>query len=236
MSTAAADLRGLHELHIRLRDVNDQLDRGPKQIKARQQFTARKLEELETGKETLLELKKSGDAKSLQLRSTETHLAEFKVKLGAASSNKEYDILKGQIEADTMANSVLEDEILEVYERIDQAETTLKALEENYLSAQEAATRVCNDVETADPDLRREVDELGASITEAEKMLPSSIAVDYKRLVKTHGASALAAVVNAACSECNFGLSPQSRVQVNSGKLIFCTNCGRLLYPLDDDD
>jgi hypothetical protein len=36
MSAATAGLKRLHELHIRLQDINKQLEHGPRQVKARQ--------------------------------------------------------------------------------------------------------------------------------------------------------------------------------------------------------
>ena len=73
-----------------------------------------------TLKEKLLELRKSADGKSLQLKSNEAKNLDLTAKLNAASSNKEYEIISSQIEADKMANSVLEDEILEALDKVDQ--------------------------------------------------------------------------------------------------------------------
>jgi len=230
MSTVAGDLRELHQLHIRLREVQQELERGPKQIRARQQFTQRKQQNLEAQSETLTACKKAADQKSLQLKSNESRIADLKLKLNSASSNREYDILKGQIEADTMANSVLEDEILEALEKVDSTQQVIRQLEQEHQAAKQAEEGVLEAVTAAEPGLRQEAQELAASISEAEKTLPGDIAVDYRRLVKTHGAAALAPVENGACTECYVGLSPQSRVELNSGKILFCKNCGRLLY------
>ncbi len=230
MSTAASGLRELHQLHIQLRDVNEKLARGPKQIKARELFVQRKQAELETQKEKLITQKKAADERSLQLKTNEAKIAELRGKLNTASSNREFDIINGQIAADTMANSVLEDEILECLEKVDQAQVEHGKLGEEVQAALAQVERLSKETADAEPGLREEAASLGAAIAEAEKGLPGDVAVVYRRLLNAHGSGALAAVVNGACSECNVGLSPQSRVELNSGKITFCRPCGRLLY------
>ena len=230
MSTAASGLRELHQLHVQLRDVNDKLERGPKQIKARELFVQRKQNELDAQKENLTTQRKAADERSLQLKINEAKIAELKGKLNTASSNREFDIFKGQIDADTMANSVLEDEILEYLEKVDQAQVAHGKLGEEVTVAQAEVERIRKETADAEPGLNEAAASLGEAIAEAEKALPGDVAVVYRRLLNAHGSGALAAVENGACSECNVGLSPQSRVELNSGKITFCKPCGRLLY------
>ena len=227
---SASGLRHLHELHLQLSEVTEKLERGPKRVEARRQYAKRKHAELEACQQQLLELRKSADAKNLQLKSNEAKIAELRVKLNAASSNREYDIIRSQIDADTMANSVLEDEILEILDKIDQLRARCGELEQEWQKAVEDEKRLSEEVAAEEPELRRQVETLESKIAEAEKMIPAEIADDYRRLVHAHGPTALAPAVNDACSECYFSLSPQSRVELNSGRIVFCKNCGRLLY------
>lgn len=235
MNTTAGGLKELHRLHLRFKQVQDKLDRGPKQIKARQQITARKEAERAAQKERLTTLKKTADQRSLQMKTNENKIADLKVKLNTASSNREFDIIKSQIDADTMANSVLEDEILEILEKVDQAQIALAELDRQCAEALADEKRFAEQIAAKEPELQGEAQELQAAIKEAESTLPSSIMVDYRRLVQAHGASALAAVENGVCTECNVGLSPQLRVELNTGQIVFCRSCGRLLYPADND-
>ena len=215
MSTTASGLRELHQLHIKLRQVQDQLERGPKQINARQQFTQRKQEEFGAKKEYLTTQRMTSDEKSLQLKTNESKIAELNLKLNTASSNREYDIIKGQIDADTMANSVLEDEILDSLEKVDQSQAEVAKLEEECAKANSEEERVSNEITAAEPGLKSELATLESAIADAARTLL---------------AGALAPVQNGACGACYVDLSPQSRVELNSGKVIFCRPCGRLLY------
>ena len=235
MTTSANTLRELHQLHLRKAELADQLQRGPRQVEARRQFTHRKDMEVEAAREKLLALRKTVDEKNLQLKTNENKIVELKGKLNTASSNREYDVLRSQIDADVMANSVLEDEILEVLEKVDELRAQCGELEQESKRARSEQERVAEEVAAREPKLKLQLDEVGAALSEAERALPHLVSEEYRRLVNAHGARALAAVENNACTECYVGLSPQSRVELNSGKLLFCKSCGRLLYRSEEE-
>ena len=51
----------------------------------------------------------------------------------------------------------------------------------------------------------------------------------YNRLVATYSADALAQVDGKICTSCYTSVTPQQKVLLNSGQIVFCS-CGRLLY------
>ena len=81
----------------------------------------------------------AADQKQLQLKAGEEKIKDLKRKLNAAASNREYQILKEQIAADEMANSVLEDEILEALEKIDQFQAKIAEAEAALAAARQKA-------------------------------------------------------------------------------------------------
>lgn len=233
MNSAAAGLKSLHEIHIKLQELHQKLEHGPRQIKARQQIVARKRAEAESFKGELKQARMLADQKNLQLKTNESKIDQLKSKLNQATSNREFDIIRAQIDADVMANSVLEDEILEVLEKIDQIQQKVKRAEDEAESASAEVRRVAQDVESAAPQLRSHVTELEAELREAEKILPGQAIEQYRRLVQAHGANALASVENNACTSCFEILTTNSLVSLNTGKFLFCRSCGRLLYRTD---
>ena len=230
MSLAANELKELHQLHIQLASVEEKMDRGPRQVRAREQFVQKKQAELEEQQNKLKQLRMAADQKGLQLKSKDAKIAELRGKLNQATSNREYDIIRSQIDADTMANSVLEDEILEALEKVDQMQIAVKKVEAELAAAKAEAKRIGEEVSAAEPGLRRATEELQARLREAESRLPGTILEVYRRLVQAHGATALAAVQNNACTACHSILSPQEQVNVRTEKTVFCRSCGRLLY------
>jgi uncharacterized protein len=235
MSAATAGLKRLHELHIRLQDINKQLEHGPRQVKTRQQILAKKQAEVDVLKAELKQTRMLADQKNLQLKTNESKIEQLRAKLNQAQSNREFDVIRSQIDADTMANSVLEDEILEVLEKVDQQQQKIKQVEDETAQSAAEVRRVAQEVETAAPKLRTQATELQSALSEAEKILPSTAVTTYRRLVQAHGAGALATVENNACTACFEILSANYLVELNTGKFLFCRTCGRLLYRPEAD-
>lgn len=229
MTGINAGLQQLHNLLKQLRDVNEQIERGPRQVKAREQLVLKAEEQVQEKRAALKEARAHTDRKSLELKSNEAKIADLRAKLNAASTNREYDVIRGHIEADTVANSVLEDEILEALEAVDRLQAEVGEAEQRASKAVLEKERIAEQVAAAEAPLRSQAEALAAKIREAEKILTGEVAVKYRRLVEAHGADALAAVEGHVCTNCYVSLTPQTRVALNSEKVMFC-NCGRLLY------
>lgn len=236
MPTTAANLKALHHLYLRLHDVQQKLERGPKRIKLKEEFALQQDENLNSAQEQVVQLKKQVQQKNSDLQSNESKILDLKAKLNTASSNKEFDIIKGQIQADEMANSVLEDEILEFMDKIDAAEVEVQERVSKKEAAHEAAKKAAQEFEAARDSLDEEIKECNAAISDAEHIIPDNVKVQFERLVRSHGAGALAIVAGKYCSSCNVLISPQLRVELNSGRLVFCKSCGRLLYLEEADE
>jgi len=226
-------LRRLHQLLQQLGDVTDQLARGPRQVKAREQLVVKAERELQEKREALKQAKASADRKSLELKSNEAKIAELQTKLNVSSSNREYDIIRSHMEADTVANSVLEDEILEALEMVDRMQIEAGKADQQTKDAQAEKDRRAEQVAANESGLRSQADELESKIQDAEKVLSGDVAVQYRRLVEAYGADALASVDGTICTNCYVAITPQMRVELNSGNLKFC-QCGRLLYLADE--
>ena len=235
MNMTKGSLRELHQLHLQLQEQIDRLKKGPRQIVARKKVTERKQIELEADNGKLKQLKMASDEKTLQLKINESKIAELKLKLNMSNSNREFDIFKSQIDADTMANSVLEDEILEVYEKIDRTQEAMAACEKDLATVTEQEQATVEEVAAAEPGLRQEADRLEGALAIAERDLPGSIVVQYRRLVQAHGADALASVEEKSCRSCYTILTTNEIVELNLGKMVFCRDCGKLLYHVEGD-
>jgi predicted nucleic acid-binding Zn-ribbon protein len=227
---ADSGLAELHRLLLDSKELQDQMERGPRQLKVRQQTIVQKQADLEAQRQRHKALRMNADQRSLQLKSNETKIADLKVKLNQAASNREFDIIRAQIEADTVANSVLEDEILDALEKVDAAQIDIKRLEEELARAKADETRAAADVSAAQPGLQSRLAELSKAIANAEARLPENVIVPYRRLAQAYGAAALAEVDGTTCTSCYVSLPPQMVVQVRDGQALFCKTCGRLLY------
>ena len=186
--------------------------------------------EQEALKEKLTGLRKLADEKNLQLKTNESKIGELRGKLNAAATNKEYEIISTQIQADCTANEVLETEILEAFENVDLCQQEIAACDEECKQLEQKVEEARKKVAESHQSLEERQGELSAKLAEKEKELPGNVQEAYRRLVQAHGAESLAAVENDACTSCYSVISPQERVQLNTHKILFCRSCGRVMY------
>lgn len=230
MAAEAGRLRDLHLLHQQLRELRARVERGPKQLEARRQHLARKEAELEEARAAVKRLRVVADQKDLELKQIEAKTAEAQRRLNEAKTNKEYQALRDQIDADKMAGSVLEDEILEHLAKIDERRALLATLEQEVEKARADAAKFEQSVGDEGERLAADVQLIEQSLAEAEKALPPDAHQAYERLVQARGADAMAAVDDGVCTGCYTAITPQMHTELLMNQLIFCKSCGRLLY------
>ncbi|MEZ6066786.1 MAG: hypothetical protein R3B90_14015 [Planctomycetaceae bacterium] len=224
-------LTELHQLQLKLQQVEDELSRGPRQLKVRERRIADTEDEIQQLKARQKEYRASADRKQLDLRSREQKISDLQAKLNAASSNREYDTLRGQIEADTVANSVLEDEILEFLEKVDTTQRQVVETEAKVLELKAERDQFAVDFKEQAKQLEAQAAELRSKVKVGEQILAGDNALRYRRLVEAYGSDSLASVgKSGVCSNCFVSLTPNSMVHVQGGQVVFCSTCGRLLY------
>lgn len=232
--TATAVLRELHRIHQQLSDLRERLDRGPRQVKAREANVAKTEAEAAQAKAAVKAAKVAADAKQLSLRSGENKILDLKGKLNAANSNREYQAFKDQIAADEMANSVLADEILEALEKIDELQVIAVVADQKVVKCKEELVKAQQQVRDQEGLLLADVKRLEAELVESEKGLPDDFRDAYQRLVKSKGSDAMAAIEGENCGGCYQTITSNMFNSLLMSKLVACANCGRLLYLPED--
>ena len=227
---SVVDLHALHRFHLALKSVQDELARGPRQVRARDNQLAQLDAEKKTKEDELKHTRANTDRKNLDLKSSETKLKDLDRKLNEAASNREFDILKGQIAADQVSNSVLQDEILESLEKVDRIMQEIATIAERRVKLESERNTFAAQIEAQSVDLRKQEAELKGQVQEAEKVIPESIKAHYRRLVGAYGAEGMAPIDNGMCTHCFVSLTPQIAVMIGTGSPIFCPSCDRLLY------
>lgn len=230
MASAKLDLTKLHRLQLALKEVQDQLNRGPRQVKARENVMAQVDAERQAKEDELKQARAAVDRKNLDLKTNEAKLKELDRKLNEASNNKEYDILRGQIAADNAANSVLQDEVLELLDRVDKIQQEIVEVKAKRVKAEQERDRVAAEFASKSNDLKQQEAGLLGQVAEAEKDIPLTILDRYRRLVEAHGADALASTDRGMCNACYVSLTSQQQMIIQDHALVFCSSCGRLLY------
>jgi len=230
MAVTAADLRTLHRIHRQLSDLNERLERGPRQIRARKIGVANLQEEQAKAAEAAKTARMNADRKQLDLKSGEGKILDLKGKLNACSTNKEYQALLEQIAAAEMANSVLSDEILETWESIEELDVKVAEAKSKVATSEEELAKLEAKVAAETEGIETDIARLQVELTEAEEQLPGDFKVEYDRVVRAKGDDAMTAADGEACGGCYQRLTPNLQNELTLGRPLFCPACGRLLY------
>ena len=230
MANYSEQLRELHEIQKELANVREKIEAGPRQIRVQTNRLKKANEAVAEQEGEVKRIRSIADQKNLDLKSREARIIDLKVKLNQAQNNKEYEAITGQITADETATSVLEDEILEVFERLDAANSELVTRQE----AVSRTTEKLTDVKTAwaeeEAGLREEEAALDSKSQNAESFMEAKHRQRFRREAEAAGEEALAPVENGTCTGCMHRITPQQQVMVKQGQIVFCQSCDRLLY------
>ena len=230
----------LHGLYAKLRAVQTQLQSAPRQIKARQQIAAVKQAEIDAIKDKMKKLRASADQSNLNVKTNEYKVLGLKVKLNQSASNREFDALRAQVEADEMANSVLEDEVLAAFEKLDRMKAEQTQFEAELVTLKAAEAKLAKELEAAAAGLKAQVADYAARISAAESIIPGEMELAYRRMVQAQGPDAFAEVDGNQCQNCFVSLPPQTLVELKAGKILFCKSCSKIMHLIPrssrDDD
>lgn len=176
------------------------------------------------------ELRRSSNEKTMQLNEREAKIEDMKGKLNVCDSNKEFQLLKDRIAADLQANSVLQDEILELLERLDVVNAEVVDAKANHQKAKDETVAMRDKVKIELSELNAEKERVTGELAESEKALPATMMDAYRRLVRLKGENAFAISMTDTCDNCNQRLITQTISDLMLKKLVYCPGCGAILY------
>ncbi|MBI4845218.1 MAG: hypothetical protein HY810_01885 [Candidatus Omnitrophica bacterium] len=179
-------------------------------------------------KQAQLQLKE----KELELQTKEQTVSKQQSQLFQVKSNKEYNVLQLEIEKNKADNSLLEEQILVLLEKVDFFKKTIAA-EKGKLSFEEK--KIIQEktlIETDIKELNGQMDALNARrncIINSRKVRVEILTL-YERILENRGEIALVPVKDNACGGCYMSMRPQVVNELRMGKLLTCDNCSRILY------
>jgi hypothetical protein len=222
--------REIHRLRKYARDLQQEIDRGPIQLKARRGVAAKAADAAKAAHDDLKKLKVATHEKEVSLKATHTQIAKYEKQLDEVKDKKQYDALKLEIASARQKAQALEDEILEGMSAAE--ERTAKLPEHD-----KAAAKVQDDVKAFEKDQAERLARLAGQLKEAlaqlkavEANIPDNLVSQYQRMVSAFGADSLAAVEGHSCAHCRTHITIQQMHEVDTGEFVTCRSCGRGLY------
>ncbi len=230
MNVSDTVVRNLHQHLVQIAEMKTQIERGPRQVKAAILQVDNAKDALLKCKEAIKQKKMDADRKQLQLREREAKVHDWEGKMNLAKNNREFQAIKEQIAADTQANSVLSDEILEILEEIDSLQIAMRGFEEKLKLIEAERVKTESAVTGKLAVLNIELERVEGNLAGLEKQLLPEFLVQYKRLVSNRSEDSMAALDDVSCGGCYTGLPPRILDSLRKEQAIVCPSCGRLLY------
>jgi predicted nucleic acid-binding Zn-ribbon protein len=199
---------------------------------------------LEEQKKAVLNLRKSVDGKDLNLKEIEDKIHKSEAKLQTVKTNKEYSAILSQKGAEEADKSRLEDEILDMMSKLEEAQKALHAatqeLEHDRKGIEEFVRKTEEEQRASDA----QAAELQAQREQMRGQIPPPWLDPYERLLNKRDGVALTCALRRVpearsadeaetwvCQGCFMNLTMQTIASLmTSDKPVFCKSCGRMLY------
>jgi uncharacterized protein len=230
MASTAELMREIHRLRRFARDLKEQIDRAPLQLKAQKAKVVRQEEAMNSNLEAIKRLKVAIHEKEVTLKTTHGQIAKHQKQLNEAGAKKEYDALQTEIASAREKCNQLEEESLEAMGESEERTAKIPELENAAKAAKEAFAQYEKESGARMAALKQQLDETQAKAKEVEANVPANVRSNFDRIVKGKGADAFAPVVDRGCGACRTEIIAQQYNELLMGAFVVCKMCGRILY------
>ena len=221
----------LQELDASLRIRNEQKNRLPESLAALERRRAAAQEDLETVKGALQTAQKNKRDRDKDLEAGAQKVEKLKSRASEIKTNKEYQALLKEIEAAEQENKSMEDDILQLMEKIDGAARQITEAEQRTKEEDAVIRSEQKQLEADFAKLEEEVRSVEQARQELVSRVQPTVLHQYQRLLASKAGSAMAEARSESCSGCYMSIPPQVFVNVKKNEsIITCPNCGRILY------
>ncbi len=187
-----------------------------------------RMDEERTGLEGLNRLHRE---KETELKTGQDKLRKARERLQEVKTNKEYQAMLTEIDTIEQTNGKMEEEILVLYDRIDERKGALKTHEKEFeqvrVTFEVERKKIDEEIATLDGALQEQKDRFDALIGNLEPDLRRR----YEMIKVRRNGIAIVAVRKGICSGCNMNIPPQLYNDIQRSEQIHCCpNCNRILY------
>lgn len=171
------------------------------------------------------------DGVELEGKSIDAKVAENRKKLGQASTNTEYQGFLLQIARFEKDRSVIDDQLLELWDEMEKTKALAKECEAAAAEQRTVVDEEKGELEKELISIRKEARALLADREAARKPIDGELIAVYDSLFARYRDRSVVPVEGGICGGCNMSLSPQILADLRGTKPVHCNNCRRLLYP-----
>lgn len=223
-------LKEAHRLRKHLRELQQEIERGPRVMKAQLARLAAEQQAHKEHAEAITKTKLKIREDEVSLKQNNTQLAKFEKQLDDAGSPKEYEAKQSEIRQAKERIEGLEILILTQMESLDNQIAAIPAVDKQWADAQADFEQYKIDAKERLERMHADQKECTATLAKAEATLPSDVKGQYDRIIKQYGPDGLAGVAGRDCQQCRMAITEQQKQDLQRGLFICCAQCGRGLY------
>jgi predicted nucleic acid-binding Zn-ribbon protein len=227
------DLELLYELQIydiKIDDVRKKVDQAPLLIEEKNEVLFVKKAVVDATRQHFVEMSSLKKEKEALLDSKEKAINKYVLELNTVKSNNVYKALLLEIEKSKADKTVVEDEILELMDRIDGEAVKVKVSEDELKMIENKIKNDIREIELSAKKLEEEIIKIEKEREDHKLKIDKSVLLHYERLRKGRSGQGIALIDQDSCSGCGMALRPQLINQAQKGlDLVFCDNCSRIL-------
>lgn len=221
----------LQQIDSEIRQISHYLEIIPHNLEETDKKIEASFQLVQRAKEKLALNQKKRRELEAKVKDVKTLISKYKLQLNEVKTNKEYAALLREIEQSQKAIDELEEEIIgemlsadDIEKEIQETSQKHDREKEKYRQEKEGIQQRKREFEGRIQQLKQERESLLPSIPQEQFSL-------YLRIYHKKNGVALSPVKDDFCSLCHMRIRPQVLNELrDSSKLIFCENCGRILY------
>ena len=225
------NLINLQRLDTEIRRLSAFLNNIPSQIAEIDKKINDSAQIVDKAKENLALNQKKRRSLEDEVNEVKVKTSKYKVQLNEIKTNVEYTSLLKEIEVAQQKIDQLEEEIISLMLSSDDIEKEIKQATEKHCQEETKLSKEKETINQKKQELEIQIKELTQEKEKLLNQIPLSQSKLYSELSEKKNGVALSPVKGEFCSMCHMRVRPQVLNELRVEKeIIFCENCGRILY------
>jgi len=230
-------LKRVQSLKNKIKELETSQERRKQDVQKKKDQIEEEKDLAEKKQEEKVTVQKDIDRKELDLKTNEGEITKYNVQLNSIKTNKEYSALITEIGSKKADMSILEDEILDMMSRLEEANQGLEKATENLRSKEQSLKDLINTVDAEVKVTDTEIEKIKGEQKKYTDLLDEHSLQSYNRLSNIKGGKAIVPVIGNVCGGCSMNITTQTLNELMSSKdLVFCRSCSRILYLDENSD
>ncbi|RAL20495.1 hypothetical protein DL240_16985 [Lujinxingia litoralis] len=235
MKEQLALLRELQNIDLELDEITKKKQEIVGRIQENTGFLDKLVEDLNTQKEELEEIRALQSQKKDDLKEINEQLTMRQKRLRDIGSTKEFNAVEKEIENFKKSGEQTEEELLHLLEVIESTQESIKEKEDKIIQLREGIAADESEAEKRLSELDAIISKLTARQEEARGQVSRRVIHKYDFIRSRRPGLAVVACKNGHCEGCFMALPPQQYIEVQRGNTLeICPSCNRILYFWED--